>query len=100
MKKIAMTLVLGSAMALPTMVSAQTMTPTNTQTMTPPTQTFANRGQCQSTLAQFRNELRRTAKPAVNSGTFNQTFKPLFVCDTVMMNGKTMFKIVPKTTGQ
>ena len=92
MKKIAMTLVLGSAMAVPAMAL--------TQSITPPTQTFANRGQCQSTLVQFRNELRRTAKPAVNPGTTNQTFKPLFVCDTVMMNGKTMFKIVPKTTGQ
>ena len=94
MKKIAMTLVLGSAMALPTMVSANTMTP--------PTQTFANRGQCQSTLVQFRNQLRRTAQPAVNPGTTNKAFKPLFVCDTVTMNGKTMFKIVPQTptTGQ
>ena len=98
MNKIAMTLVLGSAMALPTMASAQTMTPT----MTPPTQTFANRGQCQSTLVQFRNQLRRTAQPAVNPGTTNKAFKPLFVCDTVTMNGKTMFKIVPQTpkTGQ
>ena len=102
MKKIAMTLALSGALAMPALVSAQTMPTTQTPNMT---QTFSNRGQCQSTLVQLRNQLRSTAKQTAgtNPGQFNQTTKATTqICQAFTQNGKTMFRIVPQvpTTGQ
>ena len=92
MTKIAAAIVLSSALMAPSLSSAMD-TPSLDKT-------FANRGTCESTLKQLRNEARQTVKQNGGSGQVNSLINRLanplvkFACTALTQDGKTVFKIV------
>jgi hypothetical protein len=98
-KKIAATLLVTSALMLPSLSSAQSnMSDVDLSALE---KTFPNRGACESTLKQLRNTVRQTVKATpVGSGQtnalINRLANPLvkFACTAVTQDGKTVFKIV------
>ncbi len=93
MTKIAAALLISSAFMGPGVASAQ-QTPSLDQI-------FPNRGACESTLKQARNEARQTVKAIGGSGQTNSLVNRLanpiikFACTAVTgQNGSTGFKIV------
>jgi hypothetical protein len=64
---------------------------------------FDNRGDCQRTLIQLRNDGRKIINSAVQTGGLvNQVAKPIvdLVCKTAILDGKTVFVIDPELLEQ
>jgi hypothetical protein len=98
-KKIAATLLVTSALMLPSFSAAESNTSEVDTSILE--QTFPNRGACESTLKRTRNLARQTVKSTpAGSGQTNALINRLanpaikLVCTALQQDGKTVFKIV------